>query len=185
MTALTLFSSRSSKPARSVRHLRRQASRSATPARPVASARQPGLHLSTSGNGPTGWKGAERRGTTTVEMALVLPIILMTTLAAVELNNLNFLRNSAAHAVYEGARAALVSGGTPQDGNNKVLDYLSRVGCGNGVVPQTVVTFDNVTVSVMIPYHQNSSGLSRFFGGYSIQKSITLRRESPSTADEG
>ncbi len=118
-------------------------------------------------------------------MAFVLPIILMTTLAAIELNNLNFLRNSAAHAVYEGARAALVSGGTAADGNAKVLDYLARVGFDNGVVPHTNVTFDNVTVSVEIPFHLNSFGVSQFFGGYSIRKSITLRRESPSTADAG
>jgi Flp pilus assembly protein TadG len=115
-------------------------------------------------------------------MALVSPIIFLMFLGAIELNNLNFVRNSAANAVYEGARAAMVSGGTSGDGSAAVMAYLAKVGVDNGVAVNVSVSAQDVTVSVTIPMQLNSFGISRFTTGYNVSQTITLSRETPGEA---
>lgn len=122
---------------------------------------------------------AARTGATAVEMALVSPIIILMFLVAIELNNLNFVRNSAANAVYEGARAAMVSGGTVGDGDAAVLAYLAKVGIHHGATVNSSMSSQAVTVEVTIPMNLNSFGISRFTGGYNVSQSITFKRETP------
>jgi len=127
---------------------------------------------------PTG-----RTGAAAVEMALVSPIIFLMFLGAIELNNLNFIRNTAANAVYEGARASMVSGGTAGDGSNAVMAYLSNVGVHHGASVSSNMSAQSVTVSVTIPMQLNSFGISRFTAGYNVTQSITLKREIPGESE--
>jgi len=127
---------------------------------------------------PSKARPATRTGATAVEMAIVSPIIFLMFLAAVELNNLNFIRNSAANAVYEGARAAMVSGGKVGDADVAVLAYLARVGAAHGATVNSSLSSQAVTVNVTIPMNLNSFGISRFTSGYNVSQSITLRRET-------
>ncbi len=126
---------------------------------------------------------AGRAGAAAVEMALVSPIIFLMFLGAIEMNNLNFIRNTAANAVYEGARASMVSGGTSADGNAAVMAYLSKVGVHHGATVNTSLTAQNATVSASIPMNLNSFGISRFTTGYNVTQTITLKRETPGEAD--
>lgn len=126
---------------------------------------------------------AGRAGAAAVEMALVSPIIFLMFLGAVELTNLDFIRNTAANAVYEGARASMVSGGTSADGNAAVMAYLSKVGVHHGATANSSVTNQDVTVSVTIPMQLNSFGISRFTTGYNVTQAITLRREMAGDAE--
>jgi len=124
-----------------------------------------------------------RTGAAAVEMALVSPIIFLMFLGAIELNNLNFIRNTAANAVYEGARAGMVSGGTSADSNSAVMAYLSKVGVHHGATINSAVTAQEVTVSVSIPMNLNSFGISRFTAGYNVMQQISLKRETPGDAE--
>jgi len=116
-------------------------------------------------------------------MALVSPIIFLMFLGAIELNNLNFIRNTAANAVYEGARAGMVSGGTSADSNSAVMAYLSKVGVHHGATINSSVSAQEVTVSVSIPMNLNSFGISRFTSGYNVMQQISLKRETPGDAE--
>lgn len=112
-------------------------------------------------------------------MAMVSPIIFLMFMGAIEMNNLNFIRNTAANAVYEGARSAMVSGGTVSDGDAAVMAYLAKVGVHHGATVNTTMSTQVVTVEVTIPMNLNSFGISRFTSGYNVSQSITLKRETP------
>lgn len=141
--------------------------------------RQPATARNAAGRICTRHIDDNRAGAAAVEMAMVSPIIFLMFLGAIELNNLNFIRNSAANAVYEGARAALVSGGEVGDGDAAVLAYLSKVGVQHGATTNTTMSAQDVTVEVTIPMNLNSFGISRFTSGYNVTQSITLKRETP------
>jgi hypothetical protein len=119
----------------------------------------------------------ERRGTTTVEFALVAPIILLLFFGAVEMTNLNMIRHTAANAAYEGARKMIVVGGTEEDARTEVLRLLGIVGIANGAEVDVDQWPDRIRVAVNVPVNLNSWGLGRFTGGTTVTQSCTLRRE--------
>ena len=69
-----------------------------------------------------------RSGATTVEFAIVVPITLTMFLGAIELTRMNFIRQTAANAAYEGARKAIVPGNTVQDAQTEALRLLNTMG---------------------------------------------------------
>ncbi len=119
-----------------------------------------------------------RNGVTTVEFALMVPIILAIFVAAVELTRLNFLRHSAANAAYEGARAAIVPGGTAARAEEEARQMLELVMADNGVGINVQETTERVTVTITIPLNQNSWGLGRFTSNMNIVQFCTLSREN-------
>lgn len=119
-----------------------------------------------------------RSGVTTVEFALVVPIILTMFVGAIELTRLNFLRHTAANAAYEGARAASVLGGTATNARAEARLILESVLAANGVIIDVQETTSRVTVTVNIPVNRNSWGLGRFTSGQNIIQSCSLARES-------
>jgi len=125
-----------------------------------------------------GVRPQQRAGATAVEFALVCPIILMLFFGALELNSLNFVRNSAANAAYEAARTAMVSGGKLSDGQARGLQYLQQLGVHHGATVTGSETTSDVSFEVKVPMTLNSYGLSRFTGGYVVTQSIKLKRES-------
>jgi len=125
-----------------------------------------------------GARPKQRSGATAVEFALVCPIILMLFLGAIELNSLNFVRNSAANAAYEAARTAMVSGGKVSEGRARGLQYLQQLGVHHGATVTGTETTADVSFEVKVPMNLNSYGLSRFTGGYVVTQSIKLKRES-------
>ncbi len=119
----------------------------------------------------------QRSGATSVEFATVLPVILLMFLGAVEMTNLNFIKHTAANAAYEGARAAMVAGGSPDRGIARAEQFLNRFGVGNGAQVTLTATSDAVTLTVRVPMNLNSVGLSRFTEGLNVTQVASLRRE--------
>ncbi len=119
-----------------------------------------------------------RKGTVTVEFALVAPLLFMLFLGSIEITRLNFIRQTASNAAYEAARKAIVPGGTSADATAAATNLLNAVKCGAGVTVTITETASNVTASVRIPVNQNSWGIGRFSYGMNVQQSCTLSRES-------
>ncbi len=129
-------------------------------------------------NKPQSLTGKARKGATTVEFAIVVPIILTMFLGAIELTRLNFIRQSAANISYEAARQAIVPGNSEQEARNEATRLLNALGIANGSTVAITSTLTRITVTVTVPSNQNSWGISRFSGGLNISQSCTLTRES-------
>lgn len=107
----------------------------------------------------------QRDGTTSVEMALVLPIFLAFVFGSMEFSRLSMVRSQTANAAYEGARFAMVQGSTAADAQQAVTERLGVLGIqgstttvrfqdeNEGIVPAGQAT--RVNVQVDVPYGQN------------------------------
>jgi Flp pilus assembly protein TadG len=120
---------------------------------------------------------SDRLGTTSVEFALVAPIIFTLFLGAIEMTRFNFIRHTAANAAYEAARTGIVPGATEADCRKKATDLLTAVGAGSSVTVDYQSTTKTVRVSVTIPVNQNSWAIGRFTHGLNLVQSCTLSRE--------
>jgi Flp pilus assembly protein TadG len=118
------------------------------------------------------------RGATTVEFAIVVPIIFTLFMGTVEMTRLNFIRHSAANAAYEGARRAIVPGSRSSDARDEAERLLTAVGVAKGANINVATTNTTTTVTVTIPVNQNSWGIGKFSSGMNITQSCALTRES-------
>lgn len=123
-------------------------------------------------------RNRRRLGGATVEFALAVPIIFAMFFGAVELTRLNFIRQSASNACYEGARKVIVPGGTASDANTAATTLLTNLGCGTGATASTTTTSTTVTITVTIPVAKNSWGVSWFFPNTNVVQTLTLSKES-------
>jgi Flp pilus assembly protein TadG len=102
----------------------------------------------------------DRSASVAVETAIVLPVLFAIMFASVDCARLNMLRNSVQNAAYEGARNAIVPGGTSTDAKNAAKKVLDGVGVKNYTVtvsPDTIVnTTTSVTVTISVPLKDNS-----------------------------
>jgi len=92
------------------------------------------------------------------------------------------LRHTIEHAVYEGARQAIIPGGTASDVENEVQRILRTVGVRKS---ETTVTPSEITlstpeieVSLEVPLAGNLYLSPMFFKGRVLQRSIKLQRET-------
>lgn len=120
---------------------------------------------------------SNRLGATTVEFALVVPIIFTMFLGAIEMTRMNFIKHSAANAAYEAARAGIIPGATEADCKKKATDLLAAVGAGSNVVVAYESTTQSVKVTVTIPVDKNSWAIGRFTHGMNLVQSCKLSRE--------
>lgn len=122
-----------------------------------------------------------RHGTTVVEVAIVLPLILMLFFAAIDFSRANSIRNTAENAAYEGARKAIVPGATKQsalDEANNILNILSINSATITVSPETITnSTPQVTVTVSVPLGSNLYAASVFLTSTTISRTCTLTRE--------
>ena len=128
----------------------------------------------------------QRKGTATVEFAIVLPVLLFLTIGTLDLCSLMFLRESATIAAYEGARRGVGRGRTNADAIARVTEFLDErdisyqssnvcqiPGTGFGAAE----TLENVTVTVNIPAAGNLLIPSEMFGDMTLSSSVTMRKE--------
>ncbi|RLS34369.1 MAG: pilus assembly protein [Planctomycetota bacterium] len=105
-------------------------------------------------------QSGERRGVTTVEVALTFPILMLILTLSIEAARLNTLRNTLENAAYEGARRAIVPGASSTDIQTSVLSILRSINAKNAVVTINPATLGNstgpVTVTVDVPIASNS-----------------------------
>jgi hypothetical protein len=123
-----------------------------------------------------------RAGTTSLEFAIVAPVMFFIIFGSLELTRMAMLQHMAQDAAYDAARHAMVSGATVQeaiDKANETLDLFNAAGAtvnvngGHGL--QTTDQF--ITVEITIPMEDNALFLRQFFAGRDIVASISLRRE--------
>jgi Flp pilus assembly protein TadG len=104
-------------------------------------------------------KRNQRRGASTVEFALVFPIIMTFFGAMVVFAQANLLRDTAQHAAYEGARAAIVPGATAKNAMQATKQMMAIVDTRQAEIRITpsVITDDveSVRVDVNIPMGPN------------------------------
>jgi Flp pilus assembly protein TadG len=100
-----------------------------------------------------------RRGATTVELALVLPVLFLVVFAAFEFSRLNMLKHLADAAAYEGAREGIVIGATASDVQAKANAILAAgyaVDATITTIPATITESTTVVeVQVSIPVDGN------------------------------
>lgn len=120
----------------------------------------------------------KRRGAVSVEFAIVAPLIFLLFLGALELTAMNFLRQTAGNASYEGCRQAILPGGSEAAAKAEALRLMETVGIGAGVVVSVSQDSSQATVEVAVPAARHSWGLVRFTGGFTIRQSCTLTKEA-------
>lgn len=131
-------------------------------------------------NGPLNRRW-NRRGTTTVEFALVAPIFFTVIFAAIEFSRVEMLRQTCAIAAAEGARRGIVGGATAADCRGRALAELQVLGVRGATVSVTPALINpgslNVTVTVNVPLAQNGYIFARFFVNRNLTASVRLQRE--------
>lgn len=127
-----------------------------------------------------------RRGVATIEFALVLPVLIILTIATIDVCSMMFLRESAVLAAYEGARQGVGRGRSNADVTARTTQFLDERGIeynGGNVVSFSgsgfsgAATLENVTVTVNLPTDGNLLIPSSMFSGMTISANVTMRKE--------
>jgi Flp pilus assembly protein TadG len=122
-----------------------------------------------------------KRGTTVVEFAVTLPLVLLLFFGSIEFARVNMLRHSAAQAAYEGARRGIVPGASAADVRGAAQGILNSAFASTytvDVVPSAIVaSTPEVTVNISVPLAANSWVVPQFFTGSTLTRSFTLQRE--------
>lgn len=125
-----------------------------------------------------------RSAAVTVEFALTVPVLLLTFFGMIEFARIAMIENSVENAAYEGARAAIVPGGTAATARTQAEAALSASmisGATVTVSPSTItVATTAVTVNVSVPLNSNTWVLAAFTSGRFINRSCKLNREKTS-----
>lgn len=123
-----------------------------------------------------------RTGTVTIEFALMVPVALLLTFGLIEFARVNMIRNTAQNAAYEGARAAIVPGGSAAKAEVAANSVLAVLGVRNASVQISPLTITNrtpqVTVSISIPLADNMWIMPAFVTNKTMLKTCSLTRES-------
>ena len=126
-----------------------------------------------------------RRGTTSVELALVAPLFFLFLFGAIEFSRMNMVRHTIDIAAYEGARRGIIPGATVNDVRDRVDQVLAQVGIANTTVAVTPQAIDSrtseVTVDVTAPMDDNGFMFGRFFSGMNVTAQSRLAREGYTT----
>jgi Flp pilus assembly protein TadG len=127
---------------------------------------------------------AGRNGVTSVEFAIVSPIVFGIIWISFEFLRITMIQNLADVATYEAARSAIVPGAKLDEAVSEAQKYLRYMGTrsanisvqafrGDDVQTEIDDFTSRVEVDVSIPVASNSLILSRFFGHTTIKSSHT------------
>ena len=123
-----------------------------------------------------------RRGAHIVEMALVLPILIMIVFGIIEFSRANQIRQTVKQAAYEGARVGITTDATVAAVTTQVNRVLSSVGITGGTVtvsPNPITnTTSFVTVTVSASATANGWFMKYFTAGQAITAAVTLESEN-------
>lgn len=129
-----------------------------------------------------GMNSISRYGTVTVEFALMMPVALLLTFGLIEFARVNMIRNSAQNAAYQGARAAIIPGGSSAEAKAAANSALAILAVQNATVTVSPATINNatpdVTVSISIPLADNMWITPKYVAKSTMVKTCTLTRES-------
>ncbi len=123
-----------------------------------------------------------RRGAHIVEMALVLPILIMIVFGIIEFARANQIRQTVKQAAYEGARVGITmdaSAANVQTQANSVLTSVGITGATVTVSPNPITsTTQFVTVTVSASATANGWFMKYFTAGQPISAAVTLESEN-------
>ena len=143
-------------------------------------------------------RSVRRRGVAAVEMAIVLPILILALVGIIEFGRAVMVQQIITNAAREGARRGVTPGVTTEFIRTRyVIPYVSRtLYGGTGQYPQNIGTStvvvtvatepsgsglptrrERITVRVTVPYDQVSYGMRIFMGGRTLSAQVTMRRE--------
>ena len=124
-----------------------------------------------------------RAGAAIVEFALTLPIILFLLAALLEFSRAMLLKQTVDSAAYEGARAAVIVGSTPQAARDSVDALMTATRLKQWTTDIDPLVFDDqtstITVRVAVSVADNSWITPFFFQGRIISSTVTLLTERP------
>jgi Flp pilus assembly protein TadG len=126
-------------------------------------------------------KHASRRGTTAVECALCLPLLLLLLFGGIEFGRALQVRHTLENAAYEAARVALVPGGTAGEARaeaNRVLGTIGVTGATIDVTPATITTATTeVTVAISVSTSAVGYSAPLVLSDRTLRQSCTLHPE--------
>src|SRR5262249_7794819 len=121
---------------------------------------------------------ARRVGATTVEFALVAPILFTLMFGIIEFARVSQVSNAIAYAAYSGCRQGIITGGTASAvtaATQKVLTTFGITGATISVSPSSITSLTTaVTVTVQVPMDKNSWVAAVFTSGQKITRGCTL-----------
>ena len=131
-----------------------------------------------------------RRGVAMLELALVLPILLMLVLGIIEMGRVMMLNQVTTNACREACRRAIIPGMSHAKVLEIVNGYLDAGGvsdegrvvsvldaAGNATTVESVLSHGEVTVEVQVPYAENTWGFTAIMGTKMLVSRSTMRRE--------
>lgn len=126
-----------------------------------------------------------RAGTSTVEFALVVPVMMTFTFGLIEMSRLNMVKESLTQATREGARIGIRPDATVDQVETRVNEELTILGITNSTItvdpdPLGVASGDDqVTVEITVPISAVSYVPGFFdFDALNLTAQTTMRRES-------
>lgn len=126
-------------------------------------------------------KIAQRRGATTVEFALTLPLVILFFFAAIEFARGTILRHAIDNAAYEACRVVIVPGAAKSEAvaaAQKILNTFNIKSSTITVSPNSInANTAQVTVTVSAPVSGNMWGVPKFLGAKSLTSQSTLITE--------
>lgn len=133
-----------------------------------------------------GNSGRRRSGAAAVEMAAVMPLLIMMIFGLIESARLGMVSQLLTNAAREGCRVAVVNGTTQAQVQARVNAVLQGSGISVGTVSPTPTNWASsasgtpVTVSLSVPYRDVSwLPVPRFLGNATIRASATMNSERP------
>jgi len=121
-----------------------------------------------------------RRGSVVVEFAIAFPVLLLFFVFMWEFSRAEMIRQTAASAAYEGARQAIVAGGSADDAKQMVAAIMQAVGISDADVAVTpsVITAstESVQIAITVPMSSNAWISPLFFKDLEVHSNMTLRR---------
>lgn len=123
-----------------------------------------------------------RRGAHIVEMALVLPILIMIVFGIIEFARANQIRQTVKQAAYEGARAGITMDASVTSVQTAANSILTSVGITGGTVTVTPnpITSSTQFVTVTVSANAAANGwfMKYFTAGQNITAAVTLESEN-------
>lgn len=128
-----------------------------------------------------GSKTASRRGATTVEFAICLPILFSVLFGLLEFARVTQLQQAARLAAFEGARAGVSLNASTTDVKsavNKVMSAVSISSFTTTITPETLA-YTSPTVSVTVALSPNANAWFKWYVSDNsvITANVTLSRE--------
>ncbi|MGV3607265.1 MAG: TadE/TadG family type IV pilus assembly protein [Planctomycetaceae bacterium] len=126
-------------------------------------------------------RSSPRRGTSTVEFAVCLPLVAALVFGVIEVSNAVFLQNALTSAAYEAANVASQSGGTATNAQSRAQAVLSGLGVTSATVTiSPAVTASTplateITVTCSAPLTANSLTFG-YLGGPTLTAQVVIPR---------